>query len=124
RKSFIAAFAAAACALVLPLTPAAAFDTGPHASITVDAMMRAGFNRAAANATQVENWLTDYYTSSPTLGSSSAQCELEKLHFDDVFSNADIAKYWATLGENTKPAVTAAEQHGDVVEFYTALGIS
>jgi hypothetical protein len=122
RTSLAAAFAA--LALVLPFVPAAAFDTGPHASITVDAMMRAGFNRNAADATQVENWLTDYYTSSPTLGSATAQCDLEKLHFDDVFSTGDVANYWSTLLANTKDAVATAQQHNDVVEFYTVLGMS
>ncbi|MEA2663102.1 MAG: hypothetical protein QOI11_46, partial [Candidatus Eremiobacteraeota bacterium] len=122
RQSLAAA--CAALALILPFAPAAAFDTGPHASITVDAMMRAGFNRKAADAAQVENWLTDYYTSSPTLGSSAAQCDLEKLHFDDVFSAGDVANYWSTLLANTKDAVKTAEQHNDVVEFYTVLGMS
>ena len=114
---------AAAAALVLPPGPAVAFDTGPHASITIDALTRAGFNRNAANAVQVENWLTDYYTSSPTTG-SAAKCDLEKLHFDDVFSNADIAKYWATFTTNTKAAVKKAEADNDVVEFYVVLGMS
>jgi hypothetical protein len=121
RQSLAAAFAA--LALLLPCAPAAAFDTGPHASITVDATMRAGLNRSAADAVQVENWLTDYYTSSPTFG-SAGQCDLEKLHFDDVFSTNDVADYWSTLLANTKDAVRAAEQHNDVVEFYTVLGMS
>ncbi|HEY6236880.1 MAG TPA: hypothetical protein VIW69_17395, partial [Candidatus Elarobacter sp.] len=76
--------------------PALAFDTGPHANITEDSLARLGFNRAAADAVQVENWLTDYYTSTPTIG-SEAKCQLEKLHFDDVFSDADVTAYWTTL---------------------------
>ncbi len=122
RQSLAAAFAA--LALILPFAPAAAFDSGPHAGITVDAVMRARFNRSAADTVQVENWLTDYYTWSPTLGSRAAQCDIEKLHFDDVFSTADVGNYWSTLLANTKDAVKAAEQHNDVVEFYTVLGMS
>lgn len=114
---------AAASALILQALPASAFDTGPHASITIDALTRAGFNRNAANAVQVENWLTDYYTSSPTIG-KPAQCDLEKLHFDDVFSNADIANYWATFTANTYAAVKQSEKDNDVVEFYVVLGMS
>lgn len=113
-----------ACALTLPAVPAAAFDTGPHATLTTDTLQALGFNQAAADATQVENWLTDYYTSSPTLGSPADQCELEKLHFDDVFSNGDIAKYWANFTANTKAAAKQAEKDDDVVEFYTVLGMS
>jgi hypothetical protein len=123
-RSFVVAVPAAAFMLFLGAVPAAAFDTGPHANITIDSTMRAGFNRAAADAVQVENWLTDYYTSSPTLGSSAAQCDLEKLHFDDVFSNADIDRYWKTLVANTQAAAKQAEANNDVVEFYTVLGIS
>jgi hypothetical protein len=117
------AMLASACLLFLCAVPASAFDTGPHANLTVDAMMRAGFNRNAADAAQVANWLTDYYTSTPTFG-SAAQCDLEKLHFDDVFSNADIGSYWKTLAANTQAAAKQAEADNDVVEFYTVLGMS
>ena len=122
RRPLIAAITMAA-ALALSAVPAAAFDTGPHASITIDSTMRAGFNRNAANAIQVENWLTDYYTSSPTIG-SGAQCDLEKLHFDDVFSDTDVANYWKTLTANSRAAVQQAEKDGDVIAFYVAFGIS
>jgi hypothetical protein len=122
RRSLIAALTVTA-ALGLSAGPAGAFDTGPHASITVDATMRAGFNRNAANAIQVENWLTDYYTSTPTIG-SGAQCDLEKLHFDDVFSDADVANYWKTFTANARAAIQQTDRDGDVVAFYTALGIS
>jgi len=102
---------------------ASAFDTGPHASLTEDVMRTLGFSGAAADATQVENWLTDYYTSTPTIG-SGPQCQLEKLHFDDVFSNAAIASYWANLAANTKAAAQKAEQDNDVVEFLAVMGMS
>jgi hypothetical protein len=122
RRSFVAAVMAA-FSFAVACAPAFAFDTGPHATITEDALQRAGFNRAAADVVQVENWLTDYYTSTPTIG-SAAQCALEKLHFDDVFSDADVASYWTTLAANTKAAAQQAERDNDVVEFYAVLGIS
>jgi len=122
-RSFLVAAFVAAYALVSVAAPASAFDTGPHANITEDSLRRAGFNRAAADAVQVENWLTDYYTSTPTIG-SGPKCDLEKLHFDGVFSNADIAAYWTTLAANTKAAAQQAERDNDVVEFYTVLGMS
>ena len=111
-----------ATALWLPQS-APGFDSGPHASATIDALSWAGFNRPAADAVQVSNWLTDYYTSSPTRPEGS-QCDLEKLHFDDVFTVDAISKYWATLAANTKTAVQQAEHNNDAVEFYTALGMS
>ena len=122
RRSLIAALTIIT-ALGLSAVPAGAFDTGPHASITIDATMRAGFNRNAANALQVENWLTDYYTSTPTIG-SAAQCDLEKLHFDDVFSDVDVSNYWKTFTANSRAAIQQSEKDGDIVEFYVALGIA
>jgi hypothetical protein len=118
----VAALAAAAIATSPPV-PASAFDTGPHASITIDAVMAAGLNRNAANVVQVENWLTDYYTSSPTAGSTE-RCDLDKLHFDDLFSTNDIEAYWLNLQTNTRNAAAKAEQDGDVLEFYVVLGMS
>jgi hypothetical protein len=122
RRVLVAAFVAAFW-FVSSAASALAFDTGPHAAITEDSLQRLGFSRAAADAVQVENWLTDYYTSTPTIG-SAAKCDLDKLHFDDVFSNADIASYWTTLAANTKAAAQQAERDNDVVEFLTVLGIS
>jgi hypothetical protein len=126
RRTWLAAVATVSLLFALLVVPAIAFDTGPHASITVDALMRAGFNRNAAIAIQVENWLTDYYTSSPTslAPGGPAKCDLEKLHFDDLFSTADIENYWATFTANTKAAVQQAEKDDDVVEFYVVLGMS
>ena len=103
--------------------PAVAFDTGPHASITEQAMALSGYNRAAADAVQVENWLTDYYTSSPTYPSDQ-QCYLEKLHFDDVFTDADVDAYFKTLLRNTIAAAVKAKADNDYVELYAVLGIS
>jgi hypothetical protein len=119
-KHLMAAFALATAWLA---APAWAFDTGPHATITEQAMSMAGYNRAAADAVQVENWLTDYYTSAPTFPKSQ-QCHLEKLHFDDVFTDADIDAYWKTLLKNTLAAAAKAKADRDYVELYVVLGVS
>jgi hypothetical protein len=116
----VAALAAAAIATSRPV-PASAFDTGPHASITIDAVMAAGLNRNAANVIQVENWLTDYYTSKSV---GEKKCDLDKLHFDDLFSADDIQRYWTNFWTNTVQAVSKANSDRDVLEFYVALGMS
>jgi hypothetical protein len=105
------------------MVPAMAFDTGSHADLTVQGMQQAGFNRQAADVVQVENWLTDFYTSRPFFGSAD-QCELEKLHFDDVFNAGDIARYWARLTANTKAAVEDAARANDRIKFYSVLAVS
>jgi hypothetical protein len=104
-------------------SPAAAFDTGPHATITEQALDLAGYSRDVADAVQVANWLTDYYTSSPTFPSAQ-QCYLEKLHFDDVFTDADVYAYWSTLLRNTLAAAVKAKADNNYVELYTVMGIS
>ena len=114
--------AAALAAWCLVAGPAIAFDTGPHANITEQAMALAGYNRPAADAVQVENWLTDYYTSSPTFRGD--KCALEKLHFDDVFTDADVQAYWKTLLRNTAGAAAKAKADNDIIEFYVVLGVS
>lgn len=54
--------------LVVPIvwlagvTAAAAYDTGPHADLTRDALMAEGFSPSAADVGMVENWFVDYYT--------------------------------------------------------------
>ena len=46
---------------VLP-GPALAFDTGPHADMTRDALTAEGFSTAAADVAMINNWFVDYYT--------------------------------------------------------------
>lgn len=55
--------------VLLGLVPAAqAFDTGPHQDLTNEVMAELGFNSDANRSVQLENWLTDYYSNSPTVG--------------------------------------------------------
>jgi hypothetical protein len=117
-----AAAALAFTAAIALAAPALAFDTAPHATITEQAMAITGYNLSAANVAQVENWLTDYYTSSPTR--SGDKCDYEKLHFDDVFTDADVDAYWKTLLRNTRAAAAKAKADNDIVELYTVIGVS
>jgi hypothetical protein len=119
-KTFFAALLAAT--ILACSTPAVAFDTGAHSSLTVDALRQSGFSADAIDTTQIANWLTDYYTSRPFVGAD--QCDLEKLHFDDVFSTVDVAQYWATFTTNTKSLVTSAVHENDVEKFLVVLGMS
>ncbi len=43
-------------------SPARAFDTGPHADMTRDALMAEGFTLPAATIGAANNWFVDYYT--------------------------------------------------------------
>ncbi|MFY9780060.1 MAG: hypothetical protein WAJ85_06055 [Candidatus Baltobacteraceae bacterium] len=119
--SLLVAALAATVIVTSPQIPALAFDTGPHASITIDSVMSAGLNRNAANVVQVENWLTDYYTNKSV---GEKKCDLEKLHFDDLFSAGDIQRYWTNFWNNTVQAVGKSDSDRDVLEFYVVLGVS
>ena len=70
-----------------------AFDTGYHFDLTRSVLTEHGFSDQAIKVAQVENWLTDYYASSPTMR-SAARDDLEKLHFDNLFSSNETTRYW------------------------------
>ncbi len=97
-----------------------AFDTGPHASISLDALGRMGFSQDGQNAAQLSNWLTDYYTSQPLY----ASCSLQKLHFDDVFTTDDVAAYWAKFTTNAQQLARQRAAANDPVGFLVVLGMT
>lgn len=57
-----ALIALAGALLWLGVSAAGAYDTGPHADLTRNALMAEGFSPSAADVGMVENWLVDYYT--------------------------------------------------------------
>ena len=74
-------------ALGLCLAPASAqaFDTGPHADMTRDALTAEGFGRAGANVGMVNNWFVDYYTNpddNPYSGHANALVGLLRFGFN------------------------------------------
>ena len=59
RRALAIAFAASLCA---GAAPAHAFDTGPHADMTRDALTSEGATPASATIAAANNWFVDYYT--------------------------------------------------------------
>jgi hypothetical protein len=107
--------------LALAATPLNAFDTGHHADLTRAALSRRGFSEDAIKTVQLANWLTDYYQvpieklDLPGLRVLNPHPrdlvhKVEDLHFDNLFSAAEIQHYWGKLAENTKRLVTVAVQ--------------
>src|SRR5262245_50977267 len=45
--------------------PAWSFDTGPHFSLTRDALSAEGFGNTAIEVTQINNWFVDMYEKAP-----------------------------------------------------------
>jgi hypothetical protein len=116
-------------ALGLCLAPASAqaYDTGPHADMTRDALTAEGFSAGGANVGMVNNWFVDYYTNpddNPYSGHAHALIGLlrfgfnredwlhqwvegaQRMHFDagirqvgmpDLSNTAGVDKEWQRL---------------------------
>lgn len=109
--------------ILLCSVAAQAFDTGPHSDLTRAAMIERGFSDDATGIVQVENWLTDYYSSTPTL-SKEKRAEFEKLHFDNLYDGREVGAYWQRLMASTRLAVRDAASKGDELALLTAVGMS
>lgn len=101
--------------------PAFAFDTGHHSDLTKEALQDQGFGETAIQTVQVQNWLVDYFSNSPT---SSIEQDVAKLHFDNLFTTEQIRNYWGRLTVNTRSAVQQAAREKDTLKLLTILGIS
>lgn len=107
--------------LALPAR-ALAFDTGHHADLTYNALHDMGFGADAIKVAQVENWLTDWYSSPQT--PRGFRADFEKLHCDCLFSTGQARAYWDRLSANAKSAVQRAARNDDPVMFLAILGVS
>ncbi|MCY7277151.1 MAG: hypothetical protein LH702_26335, partial [Phormidesmis sp. CAN_BIN44] len=96
-------------------------QTGHRFDLTWQALRDEGFAQTATQVTQVQNWLVDYFSSSPTSGSKD---ELSKLHFDNLSSVEQINNYWQNFTVNTRNAIQQATREGDALKFLSILGMS
>lgn len=89
-----------------------AFDTWWHAECTRKAMVANGFSADARLATQVSNYLTDFLAVLNMPNEMLIEKGIQRvrfrsdhsydfLHFDAVFTNADLEKNWNLLLNNT-----------------------
>jgi hypothetical protein len=99
-----------------------AFDTGSHSDMTRTVLREHSFDGDSIKVVQVENWLTDYYSNSPTY-SRERRAVLEKLHFDNLFTTAQVDDYWAFLTNNLKTAAENAAREDDKLEMLVIIGI-
>ncbi|MEP6789498.1 MAG: HET-C-related protein, partial [Acidobacteriota bacterium] len=99
-----------------------AFDTGSHFDLTRAVLAEHGFTDDAIKAVQIENWLTDYYSSAPTV-TQSRRDEFAKLHCDNLFTTLEVKNYWAWLLNNLKSEMQDAARKDDMLAALTVLGI-
>jgi hypothetical protein len=98
------------------------FGTGSHFDLTRTVLAEHGFRETPIKIVQVENWLTDYYSSSPTLGDDH-RAVLKKLHFDNLFDDAQVRAYWATLIRNLRHSTEKAAFNDDRFSTLVVLGM-
>ncbi|THF86639.1 hypothetical protein E7T09_11130 [Deinococcus sp. KSM4-11] len=100
-----------------------AFDTGHHADLTREVLAEAGLNDTAIRAAQVENWLVDYYSTSPT-SFGEVRSAAEKLHADNLFSLPAVTNYWNRYVTNARTAFREAATRNDPRQVVALLGMS
>lgn len=98
------------------------FDTGPHFDLTRAVLSGHGFADGPIKIVQVENWLTDYYSTSPTISKTKRE-SLEKLHFDNLFDTKQVTNYWGWLIANLKTESQKAAADNDPFRMLVILGI-
>lgn len=93
-----------------------AFDTWWHAECTRKAMVANGFSNDARLATQVSNYLTDFLAV-VNMGNDKldefkikslrfrSDASYDNMHFDAIYTTADIQKNWDRIYNNTKAAL-------------------
>ncbi len=143
-----------AAALCIAPASAEAYDTGPHADMTRDALTSEGFGAAAADVGMVDNWLVDYYTNpdkNPYSGHANALIGVtrlglareswpkiwvesaRKLHFDaekrspdmpDLSTTAGVDQEWRRLMAVTRMRAQYAAQRNDPIRVMTVIGTS
>ena len=138
------------------LAPAAgqAYDTGPHADMTRDALTSEGFSAAAGDIGMVNNWFVDYYTNpdqNPYSGHANALIGVtrlglareswpaswvdgaRKMHFDaetrtpampDLSKTAGVEREWQRLMFLTRARAQYAAQRNDPIRVMAVIGSS
>jgi hypothetical protein len=108
---------------LLPANLIYGFDTGPHFDLTRSVLAEHRFAEDPLKIVQVENWLTDYYSNSPTIAKSKRE-QLEKLHFDNLFTNRQVFNYWGWFLANVKTTTQKAAVDNDPFRMLMITGIT
>jgi hypothetical protein len=150
RARLAIALTALLCALP---SSAQAFDTGPHADMTRDALTSEGFGLPSANIVAVNNWFVDYYSNpgkNPYSGHGGFWIGLtrlglrppenwpqndvagaRKLHFDAeqgstiyLGRTAGVEREWDRLIHMTQRLLRLAGQRNDPLMVLSTMGMS
>jgi len=111
-----------AAGLLVTQSLAPAFDTGHHEDLTATVMSERGFGEVPTQIVQVANWLTDYYSVSPT-SRDAVEVELGKLHFDNLYDGKQVEAYWGWLVHDTREGIAEAVEADDPLAVLTLMGL-
>ncbi len=139
----------AAMALLGAAAPARAYDSGPHAEATEDAMRSEGFGGTAVGVARVNNWFVDIYEqadSNPFSGHGGFWKRLlagaldtedwpddlvaaaGRSHFDSststLFNSAGVTNEWNRLRRAVWTLAREARDKGDPAQLLAVLGMS
>ena len=106
----------------LIVSPCRGFGTGPHYDLTRNVLAERNFRDGPIKIAQVENWLTDYYSTSPTRGDEHREV-LEKLHFDNLYTPEQVNAYWSVFLRNLRGSTEKAARDNDLISMFVVLGI-
>jgi hypothetical protein len=111
---------------LLLVQPAVCFDTAPHYDLTQAVLTERGFGSAAIKIAQAQNWMTDYYTTAPSLRRTDRREQklLEQLHCDNLDTAAQVKHYLGWLLDNVKNASQQAAQKNNPLDTLTILAMS
>ena len=115
-------FTSALALVLLLVVQSISFGTGSHYDLTRAVLTEHEFGDVSIRIIQVENWLTDYYSNSPTYDDKK-RAVLEKLHFDNLFNEQEVRAYWAVLLHNLRFQTEKAARNSDKMAMLVTLGI-
>lgn len=101
-----------------------AFDTGHHSDCTREALADLGLSDTAIQVCQVENWLVDYYSNREAGVEDSIKTNCDKLHADNLFTEAAVANYWGRFSTNAKAGFVEAARTKNPRQVLALLGMS
>jgi hypothetical protein len=107
---------------LIAVVPSSGFSTGSHFDLTRAVLAEHDFRDTPIRIVQVETWLTDYYTNSPTYGDEHRKI-LEKLHFDNLYDGEQVKTYWQVLLRNLKIATETAARDNDQMAMLVTLAL-
>lgn len=98
------------------------FGIGSHFDVTRLVLTEQGFNEDSIKMVQVGNWLTDYYATTPTR-SEEHRADLEKLHFDNLYTEDQVLDYWHIFLRNLQKSTEAKAKENDIFGMLVVMGI-